>query len=70
MLTVIVSLGLPPLGDGDDDLPCPDRPSAFHLAPQALYVHLREPDCSEITIWHEGPTRHTIDLNTLSHAFR
>jgi hypothetical protein len=54
MLTIIVSPGLPPFGDGDAHLPRPYRPAAVHLAPQALYLHLREPDRSKVTIWHEG----------------
>jgi hypothetical protein len=54
MLTIIVSPGLPPFGDGDAHLPRPYRPAAVHLAPQALYLHLREPDRREVTIWHEG----------------
>jgi hypothetical protein len=56
MLTTIVSIGLPPLGDGDAYLPRPYRPAAIHLAPQALYLHLGEPHSSEVTIWHEGTT--------------
>jgi hypothetical protein len=46
--------GLPLVGDGDVYLPRPHRPSAVHMAPQALYLHLREPDYRKTTIWHEG----------------
>lgn len=52
------STGLRPLGDGDAHLPRPDRPSAVHLAPRPVQVHLREPHHSETTIWHEGMTHH------------
>ena len=46
--------GLPPPGDGDAHLLRPDRPSAVHMAPQALHLHLGEPDNSKVAIWHEG----------------
>jgi hypothetical protein len=65
MLTAIVSIGLPPLGDGDAHLPRPNRPAAIHLAPQALYLHFGEPDSSEITIWHEGTTHSISGLTSI-----
>ena len=47
-------LGFPPPGDGDAHLLRPYRPSSVYMAPQALHLHLGEPDNSKVTIWHEG----------------
>ena len=47
-------LGLPPVGDGDAHLLRPHRPSAIHMAPQALHLHFGEPHNSKVTIWNEG----------------
>lgn len=47
-------LGLPPPGDGDAHLLRPHRPSALHMAPQALHLHFGEPYNSKAAIWHEG----------------
>lgn len=53
MLTFTLRAGVPPSGDGDAHLPRFDRTSAVHMAPKAVYLHLREPYNREATIWHE-----------------
>jgi hypothetical protein len=65
-------LGLPPPGDRDAHLLRPHRPSAVHMAPQALHLHLGEPNNSKVTIWHEGTrsaaSRQGIFLTFLDHV--
>lgn len=66
MLTPILPLGLPPLGGRDGHLHGPNCPPAVHMAPQALYLYLREPDNSETTIWHEGMGNNCIAAGDIS----
>jgi hypothetical protein len=64
MLTFILLPGLPPSGHRDAHLLRPHRPAAVHMAPQALHVHLGEPNSREATIWHEG-TEHPAGVLSL-----
>ena len=54
VLTILLLLGLPPVGDGDAHLLCSHRPAAVHMAPQALHLHFGEPYSCQTTVWHEG----------------
>ena len=49
-------LGVPPARCGDDRIYAAHRSSSVHVEAQALYLHLREPASSKITVWHEGQT--------------
>lgn len=54
LLTSLPPTGLPPTGDGDGNLLRLDRPSAVHMAPQAVYVHLGKSYNRKGAIWNEG----------------
>ena len=47
-------LGFRSPGGGDGHLHVAHRPSVIHHEAEAFHLHLRKPNRSEISIWHEG----------------